>query len=188
MGRLWATFEGVFQGQKRYIFNFEKKNVVSALKICMYFFLEKNFFLNFFLAEKMVYCCIGDNSLCDLYIMTGINDGQNWDRVKVQPRSYPSPLCIHPCGAPTDTAGLFLYMKSANFLWTIMRLTCLIRRRIDLWFYHCLSNLVYQINIQVELFRVCKSCRLMSYRTFANSFRPWIVSAHLCSEIKGHST
>ena len=183
-----SNFWRCFSGAKEIHIQFWKKKCSVCIKNLHVFFFRKKLFLNFFLAEKIVYCSIGDNSLCDLYIMTGINDGQNWDRVKVQPRSYPSPLCIHPCGAPTDTAGLFLYMKSANFLWTIMRLTCLIRRRIDLWFYHCLSNLVYQINIQVELFRVGKSCRLMSYRTFANSFRPWIVSEHLCSEIKGHST
>ena len=39
-----------------------------------------------------------------------------------------------------------------------------------------------------SFFLIQRLTSIYNYRTSSYSFRPWIVSAHLCTEIKGHST
>ena len=39
-----------------------------------------------------------------------------------------------------------------------------------------------------RVFLIQRLTSIYNYRTSSYSFRPWIVSAHLCTEVKGHST
>ena len=39
-----------------------------------------------------------------------------------------------------------------------------------------------------RFFLIQRLTSIYNYRTSSYSFRPWIVSAHLCTEVKGHST